>query len=282
MQKIIPRILPAVVAVPFAAALQAKTTVSENDVGRYLPKCASPVATLTVGKFQCKAQACNKVQVDSRLSGLLALAAASGDGPTLVDYSTIGDGMSNALTTALKATNCFELQEREAMDELRKEMELAGIKIEAKPADYMVLGAITSVGLETSKSSFGGGLIPVVGAISSKKQVANLAMDVRIVDVKKASVRHSKSFSANSESKSWGIGAAGVGGGGGLFGTHSVSKSPELDRVATETVIYATHYLVDALAGQAVVYRPNLEAEKARASQSVQSEAANAGWMSDM
>lgn len=247
-----------------SASARAQTTVSENDVGRLLPKCASPVHTVTVGKFQCKAQTCNKPTVDSRLSGLLAIAAAAGEGPALVDFSTIGEGMGNALTTALKATNCFEIQEREAMDELKKEMELAGIKVEAKPADFMILGAITSIGLQTSKSSFGGGLIPVVGAISSKKQIANLAMDVRIVDVKKASVRHSKSFSANSESTSWGIGGAGVVGYGGLFGTHSVSKSPEMDKVASETVIYATHFIVDALAGQAVVSRPNLEQEKTR------------------
>lgn len=278
------RLIPVLLGLAYAAVATAKTTVSENDVGRWLPKCAAPVATLTVGNFQCKAQSCNKVQVDPRLSGLLALAAASGDGPALVDFSTIGEGVGNALTTALKATNCFDIQEREALEALKKEMELAGIKIEAKPSDFMVLGVITSVGMETSKSSFGGGLIPVVGAISSKKQVANLAMDVRIVDVKKASVRHSKSFSANSESTSWGIGAAGFGGSGGLFGTHSVSRSPEMDRVATETVIYAATYVVEALAGPAIISRPNLEMEKekSRSARKTQPEKATSDWTSDM
>jgi curli biogenesis system outer membrane secretion channel CsgG len=238
------------------SAVANTTAVKEIEIGRWLPQCASPVATVVVGKFQCRAQTCQqRAQMDPRLAGLMALAAASGE---IHDFSTIGEGMGNAVTTALKATNCFEVQEREALDELRKEMELAGIKLEAKPADYMIIGAITSVGVETQRTSIGGGFIPIIGAVTSKKQIANLAMDIRVVDVKSASVKHSKSFAANSESQSWGLGAAGFGGGGGLFGGHSVSKSPEMDRVATETVVHAVHYVVEALAGPAITRRPNL------------------------
>lgn len=244
--------------------LGAQTTVKENDLTQWVPRCGAPAATVVVGRLQCKAQSCQKpAQGDPRLAGLMALAAAAGEGP--VDFSNIGEGMSNALTTALKATNCFEVQEREALEELRKEMELAGIKLEAKPADFMIAGAITSVGLETQRTSFGGGFIPIIGAVTSKKQIANLAMDVRVVEVKTASVKHSRSFAANSESQSWGVGGGGWGGGGVLFGGHSVSKSPEMDRVATETVIQTVHYLVDAIAGDRVVSRPAPRPAEAKA-----------------
>lgn len=233
-----------------------QTVVVENDLAKVLPRCAAPSATVVVGKFQCKAQGCQKAeQIDPRIAGLMALAAAAGEAGAAT-YAGIGDGMSNALTTALKATNCFDVQEREALEELRKEMELAGIKLEAKPADFMIAGAVTSVGLQTERTSVGGGFIPIIGAVTSKKQIANLAMDIRVIEVKTATVKSSKAFMANSESQSWGVGGGGLGGGGILFGGHAVSKSPELDRVATHTVIQAVHYLVDTLAADKVVSRP--------------------------
>jgi len=193
------------------------------------------------------------------MSALLALANASGQ---LQDLSKVGEGMSNALTTALKATNCFEVQEREAMEELRKEMELAGVTIKAKPADYLISGAITSIGLETQKSSFGGGFIPIIGGIQSTKKTANLAMDVRLIEVQTASVKASKSFEANNESSSWGLAGGGLIGAGAVGGAFSVTKSPVMDKIATETIIMATSFIVDSLAKDAVVYRPALKSAK--------------------
>lgn len=38
--------------------------------------------------------------------------------------------------------------------------------------------------------------------------------------------------------------------------SQSVTKSPEMDKVAAEIVIYAVGFLVDTLAGQSVVSRP--------------------------
>ncbi len=145
------------------------------------------------------------------------------------------------------------------MEELQKEAALSGLKIEIKPADFLLTGAITSVGMETSKSSFGGGLIPIVGGFSKTTKNANLAMDIRVVDIKKANVKASKSFNSNDASSSWGVSGGGYGGGGALFGGHSVSKSPEMDKLAADTVIFATGYLVDTLAANAVVSRPVLK-----------------------
>jgi curli biogenesis system outer membrane secretion channel CsgG len=215
------------------------------------------VASVSVGKLTCKASGCQKKEaINYGGLGALAQLAAQQSGIPIVDLSGIGDGMANALTTALKATNCFDIQEREVMEDLQKEAELSGIKLEIKPSDYLISGAITTVALEATRSSFGGGFIPIIGGISKTTQTAKLGMDLRIVEIRKANVKASKSFSANSESSSWGAAGGGLVGGGALFGAHSVTKSPEMDKVATETILYAVGFLVDTLAGQSVVSRP--------------------------
>jgi len=249
-------LLAALLISPFALA--GETTVQETDIGTFVPHCSAQVASVSVGKLSCKATGCQKRESVGNMGGmgaLLALAAAE-KGILSIDFSGIGEGMAYALTTALKATGCFDVQEREAMEELQKEAALSGFKLEIKPADFLLTGAITSVGMETSKSSFGAGLIPVIGGLSRTTKNANLAMDIRVVDIKKASVKASKSFSSNDESSSWGVSGGGLVGGGALFGGHSVTKNPEMDKLAAQTVIYATGYLVDTLAANAVVSRP--------------------------
>jgi curli biogenesis system outer membrane secretion channel CsgG len=244
-------------------ALAGETTVHENDITALVPHCASQVASVSVGKFNCKASGCQKREPAANMGGIgvfMAMAAAK-EGLVSVDFSGIGDGMAYALTTALKATGCFDVQEREAMEELQKEAALSGIKIEVKPADFLLTGAITSVGMETAKTSIGGGMIPVVGGFSKTTKNANLAMDIRVVEVRKANVKASKSFNSNDQTSSWGLAGGGLVGGGALFGGHSVTKSPEMDKLAAQTVLYATSYLVDTLAANAVVSRPVLKPE---------------------
>jgi curli biogenesis system outer membrane secretion channel CsgG len=246
-----------------SCAIAGEATVQENDIGAFVPHCSSQVASVSVGKLNCKASGCQKRETGGNMGGMgafLAMAAAK-EGLMPVDFSGIGDGMAYALTTSLKATGCFDVQEREAMEELQKEAALSGFKIEVKPADFLLTGAITSVGMETSKSSFGGGLIPVIGGFSKTTKNANLAMDIRIVDIKKANVKASKSFNSNDASSSWGVSGGGLVGGGALFGGHSVTKSPEMDKLAAQTIIFATTYLVDTLAADAVVSRPVVKSE---------------------
>lgn len=246
-----------------SCALAGQTTVQENDIGAFVPHCASQVASVSVGKLNCKASGCQKHETTASMGGFGAFVAmaAARDGLIPPDFSGIGEGMAYALTTALKATGCFDVQEREAMEELQKEATLSGIKMEIKPADFLLTGAITSVGMETAKTSFGGGMIPVIGGFSKTTKNANLAMDIRVVDVRKANVKASKSFNSNDQSSSWGLYGGGLAGGGALFGGHSVTKSPEMDKLAAQTVLYATSYLVDTLAADAVVSRPVVKAE---------------------
>jgi curli biogenesis system outer membrane secretion channel CsgG len=247
----------------FASALSlaavsafAQTTVTEQRFD-FLPKCDKAAATLVVSGITCKAAACQpRGQMGGQLAALMAM---SGQGAP--DMSRMGDGVGAALTTALKATGCFEIQEREALEELRKEMELAGMKLEAKPADFMILGAISSLEAAKSKSNIGGGILPVVGGFSRSKSSVSMSLDLRIVNTKSASVVASKAFTANSENASWGIAGAGLIGAVGLLGSHSENKGdPSLDRVATDTVVQSVHYLVDSLARNNVTYRPPVQA----------------------
>ena len=95
-----------------------------------LPKCEKPVARVLIGKLSCKSSGCQSAAsagaANSQMAMLMALANAQGQGP---DRSVVGDDMAAILTTALKETGCFDIQEREAMEELAKKLALVGKKI---------------------------------------------------------------------------------------------------------------------------------------------------------
>lgn len=263
----------AMAAMLAAGSVSANTSVSEKNYD-FLPKCSKPASTIVVSSVSCKAAACQpKGQTHGQVAALLALA-----GQGVPDMSNMGGGVSNALVTALKATGCFDIQEREAMEELRKEMELAGLKLEAKPADFMVLGSISTLEAAKTKSSFGGGIIPVVGSLSRSKSSISMTLDLRIVEVKKAAMVDSRTFTANSENLSWGIQGAGLLGGAGLFGSHRENKGdPSLDRVAADTVVQSVHYLVNTLAAANVTYRPAPKAVQPDAGRSSERKTESAG-----
>ncbi len=87
------------------SALAGETTVQENDISAFVPQCSSQVASVSVGKLQCKASGCQKRESSGGNMGgmgvFLAMAAAK-EGLIQPDFSGIGDGMAYALTTALK------------------------------------------------------------------------------------------------------------------------------------------------------------------------------------
>lgn len=248
-----------VVAALSAGAGYAETTVRQLDIDAALAHCDKPVASIFIGRFTCKAEACSTAAAPAAgpagFAALMAMAQAA-QGISVEHFPQLGDSMSAAMTTALKATGCFDVQEREALDDLRREAELEGVELKAKPADYMVSGAITSVGLETRSSNVGGGLLPFVGAISKSTRHATLGLDVRLVDVKQATVRDARSFSADNTRSNWGVGGLGYGGSGALFGTSQTTRSPEMDTVANEAVINAANFVAETIAGAAITRQP--------------------------
>lgn len=196
------------------------TTVSEKNYE--LPKCQKPIASVVVGKLACKSAACqppeqaaNGAQMNPILQLAMAQAAAK-QGQT-ANLAVVGDGMSAMLTTVLKETGCFDIQEREAMEEMAKELALVGKKVEVQPADYMITGAITSISMSTERKQLGGGLIPIIGAFSTTTKSAEIALDIKVLDVNRAKLVEAKTFQANNETSSTSFGMA-AWGGGALFG----------------------------------------------------------------
>jgi curli biogenesis system outer membrane secretion channel CsgG len=254
------RTLPLVAAALAAAtAASAETHVTQRDLASLLVHCDKPVASITVGKFTCKAEACSDAPAAAGPgAGFAALAqfAAAANGMSVQHFPALGESMSSAMVTALRQTGCFAVQEREAMEEIQREAAIAGVQLKATPADYLVSGAVTSVNVSSKSSSFGGGMLPVVGALSRSTRNASVGLDVRLIDVRGASVRDSRSFSADSSRSNWGVGGLAYGGSGALFGTGHSTQSTELDSVVNEAVINAANYVAEDLAAAGITARP--------------------------
>lgn len=227
-------LLSALIAASAGAALADSTTTGEKDYA--LPKCSKPVASVMVGQLTCKSAACQTGQQDSRTSGLMALAALA-SGNSTVSFAGIGEGMSAMLTTVLKETGCFEIQERESLDELNKELALVGKKVEVQQADFMITGSITSINMSTEKKQFAGGWIPILGAISTTTKLADLGLDIKVIDVNKAKLLEAKTFTGNNETSSTSFGAAAFGPGMGLVGGMSSIKGTPMEDVVRDVLV---------------------------------------------
>jgi curli biogenesis system outer membrane secretion channel CsgG len=127
-----------------------------------LAHCDAPVASVMVGKMQCKAANCNNGNNGgagaSGLAALLQMANAANGG--LSNVSGIADGIKDVLVTALSESGCFEVQDREQLDEIAKELELAGKKVQTQQAEFLISGAVTQIDVSTENKSFGAGLLP--------------------------------------------------------------------------------------------------------------------------
>ena len=182
----------------------------------------------------------------------MALLAASGQ----PNASGIGDGIKEMMTTALQETGCFEFMDRDSMDDIKREMEAAGMKVEIERADFLITGAVTQIEMDKSTASIGWGLIPIIGSVGQTTQKAKVGLDIRMVSVANAKVLNSKHIEANTEDTSFGIGGIGFGmvGGSpmGFGGSLSSLKGTSLEKVTREAVFKATDFLV-------------VEAKKARA-----------------
>ena len=113
-------------------------------------------------------------------------------------------------------TGCFKVLDREAMDDLRREMELANMKYQPEKADVLISGAITSISYSKEKSVLGGGFIPLVGAFAKDENKAKLGMDMKVIDVQSSNIVLSQDYIAESGQTEYGL-AGGAYGGGGAF-----------------------------------------------------------------
>lgn len=240
----------AIILAGVAVSAVAQNVAQVTEKSYQLPKCSKPVASVVVGKFSCKAAGCKDTTTanDNGLGALAELARLGNpDAPVNQTFPGVGEGMSSMLTTLLKETGCFDIQEREAMDELAKELALVGKKVEVQQADFMVSGAITSINMSTEKKSFGGGFIPVLGEIGFTTKTADVGVDIKLIDVNKAKVFDAKTFQANNETTSTSLGGGAFVGVGVLGGSLSSLKNtpmePIMRDVLAQVAVYASSKL---------------------------------------
>lgn len=233
--------LTALTAALISCSVFAETKVSEKSYD--LPKCAAPIASVVVGKFNCKAASC---QAQSALAQYLRVA---GGGASAASVDSLGSSMTDMLTTVLKSTGCFDIQEREVMEELAKELALVGKKVEVQQADYMISGAITSIDMSSDSTSLGGGFIPILGLINITTKKADVGLDIKIIDVNRAKVLDAKTFTANNETTSTGLGAVGWGGGGLLAGGFSSFKNTPMEPLIRDVLAQTTQFAVSKIEG---------------------------------
>ena len=119
-------------------SLISATAMAQTPTAPVLAKCDKPVASIMVGKLVCKAGNCSNASAGSA-GGLAALLMAGGS-----NVAAIGDGIKDMMTTALQETGCFNVMEREAMDEIQAELQRAGKTVQTKQADYLISGSVHS------------------------------------------------------------------------------------------------------------------------------------------
>lgn len=201
------------------------------------------------GQVQLQGRGCKEPETgrDGGLGALAQLARlANHEGDVPQTFPGVGEGMSVMLTTVLKETGCFDIQEREAMDELAKEPALVGKKIEVQQ-DFMISGAITSINMSTEKKSFGGGFIPILGTVGVTTKTADVGVDIKLIDVNRAKIVDSKTFQANNETTSTSFGAGGFGGAGLFGGSMSSLKNTPMEPIIREVLARVAHYTTTKL-----------------------------------
>jgi curli biogenesis system outer membrane secretion channel CsgG len=231
------------IALASSAAFAQSNADTEKGMTASFPHCDKPIAKVMMGKLKCKAANCDSASAGNS-NPLAALLAASGQS----NVSGIGDGIKDMMTTALQETGCFEIMDRESMDEINQELAAAGKKVEVAVSDFLISGSVTQIEMEKSSINIGWGLIPVIGSIGKTTQKASVAMDLRLVSVNTAKVLASKNVQASTEDSSFGIGGIGIGSiggaGVGFAGGFSTLKGTNLEKVARSAVFQATNFLV--------------------------------------
>lgn len=235
-----------------------------------LPQCAKPLASVFVGKLACKASNCTGGGQGGGVSGLAALLQAVNGVGAATNVTGIADGIKDVLVTALTESGCFEVQDREQLDEIQAELARAGKQVQTQQADFLISGAVTQIDVSTENKSFGGGFIPIIGSIGTKTQKASVALDMKLVDVNSAKIVASKRAQASTENSSFSVGMAGFGGVGGFGGSFASLKGTSLEAVTKDAIVQSVQFLVEAARGaKGVAQAPAAPAVRAAPTQAV-------------
>lgn len=257
-----------VLAVALPCAMADTSQVSEREIS--VPRCTRPVGKVVISEIKCKSADCSSGagQQDPRRYRWWDHVSGSGGNVQQPAYTGVGTGMTDMLATALTQTGCFEVQERQSLDEINQELALVGKKVEAEAADFLITGSITSLGFEQSSTGLGalGGLFKgpialVAGSVDFKKTKVHMNMDLRMVDVRKARILGSKTFQADNQKSGFGLSAGGWAGVG-IGGSHAAITGSPLEEVARDLLVRSTAYITDTLATKNVSERVVFKVEE--------------------
>ena len=193
------------------------------------------------------------------------IAVATFEDKTAKGYYRIGDGMATMFTTALVNSDRFIVLERDLIDEVIREQDLAaggrvktgtGAPVgEIEGAELMLTGAVTE--FEPEKFGLGGGIIglgtlitsaiiheenPNIPIVAATYMESHIALDVRLIDT--ATSRILVALSVEGYGQDWGGGIiAEVGGGRSrlplAFGTFQKAATEKAIREAIDLAVAA-------------------------------------------
>jgi curli biogenesis system outer membrane secretion channel CsgG len=159
----------------------------------------------------------------------------------------IGDGLAEMLTSELFKTDRFIMVERTALADIVREQEMGQTGLVRKEtvtkvgellgAQLLVAGAVTT--FEAGVSGGGAGLGIAGYAVALKSRNARVGVDIRLVDAATGQIL--KSFNADGQAKSLGVGFAGNVQGI-TFGSDAFFKTP-LGQATREAMAKAVHFI---------------------------------------
>ena len=169
---------------------------------------------------------------------------------------SIGDGMSDMLTTALVNSGRYIVLERESLDTVLNEQDLgasgrirqdtAAAIGEIEGAELLIVAAVTEFGESggTQAGLSGSDIGRVFGAITGGSRSAHMAIDLRVVDA--TTSRILAATSVEGEAKDFNIGGAlaGYTGGYSLGGSLSTWKNTPREKALRQVIGEAVEYVI--------------------------------------
>lgn len=169
--------------------------------------------------------------------------------------NSIGDGMSDQLTTALFNTNRFIVLERQTLTDVLSEQDLgasgrvrgdtAAAIGEIEGAELLVVAAITEFEGNTSGSSgnIGGGMSGIFGALLGGFKQAHMAIDLRIIDSRTSRILAATSVEGKATDVNLGGLLGGYGGAGSLAGGLSGWKNTPTEKAMRMCIKEAVNFI---------------------------------------
>ena len=209
-----------------SAAFKDSSGKEYKEVTTY--SCQAPVAKISISPLKCQTSQC---QVQNTGNGnMAALLSMAREQQGVKDLSNLDEAMTTMLTSSLSASGCFEVLDRQALEEMKRELEFAGKEMKIDAADYLITGSLTTLDYKKTKSVVGGGFIPLAGMFANTKTTANIGMDIRLMNVNSSRIEYTKTYKSNSSNDNYSFGAIGATPGGIAGGGMSFGGDLELER----------------------------------------------------